>query len=125
MQEEIETPPRQSQLSSKIEEARERFRQIRNGLYKPFRKTQKFTIEILPSPVHNTPEANLYWQPPEESLASSNSSLRSGTPIMDGVIERKLGKTRGLMPLGAIFVHAGAGYHSTNNEHIHLGACTV
>lgn len=26
-------------------------------------------------------------------------------------------------PIGAIFVHAGAGYHSTTNEHIHLGAC--
>ncbi len=26
-------------------------------------------------------------------------------------------------PVGAIFVHAGAGYHSTTNEHIHLGAC--
>ncbi|KAF4625781.1 hypothetical protein G7Y89_g12383 [Cudoniella acicularis] len=25
--------------------------------------------------------------------------------------------------VSAIFVHAGAGYHSTTNEHIHLGAC--
>lgn len=27
------------------------------------------------------------------------------------------------VPVSAIFVHAGAGYHSTANEQIHLSAC--
>jgi taspase (threonine aspartase 1) len=41
---------------------------------------------------------------------------------MDGATERSL-RQGSRSQVSAIFVHAGAGYHSTTNEHIHLGAC--
>ncbi|KAI1410015.1 N-terminal nucleophile aminohydrolase [Hypoxylon sp. FL1857] len=55
--------------------------------------------------------------------------LRSPSPIdsnndipsIDGAADR-WGKRRKL-PVSAIFIHAGAGYHSTVNERIHLEAC--
>jgi len=47
---------------------------------------------------------------------------RSGGPVMDGARDERFGKSESL-PVAAIFVHAGAGYHSTTNEHIHLSAC--
>jgi len=31
---------------------------------------------------------------------------------------------RGGRPVAAIFIHAGAGYHSVTNEKIHLEACS-
>ena len=42
---------------------------------------------------------------------------------MDGALG--LGLRRGPVkrPVAAIFIHAGAGYHSTTNEKIHLKAC--
>ena len=48
--------------------------------------------------------------------------------IMDGSIEPRPGKSglsrkRNGGDLCAIFVHAGAGYHSVQNERVHLGAC--
>ena len=46
---------------------------------------------------------------------------------MDGSADRLFGgrasKIVNPSNISAIFVHAGAGYHSTTNEHIHLGAC--
>jgi taspase (threonine aspartase 1) len=46
---------------------------------------------------------------------------------MDGATERMFRKSQLSQArpanVSAIFVHAGAGYHSTTNEHIHLGAC--
>lgn len=47
-------------------------------------------------------------------------------PETDGAAERLFRRGQSSSPQGnvaAIFVHAGAGYHSTTNEHIHLGAC--
>ncbi|XDG03517.1 hypothetical protein ABKA04_003132 [Annulohypoxylon sp. FPYF3050] len=43
-------------------------------------------------------------------------------PSIDGAADR-WGKRRKL-PVSAIFIHAGAGYHSTVNERIHLEACS-
>lgn len=41
----------------------------------------------------------------------------------DGLSERLFrSKTKG--PIAAIFIHAGAGFHSTVNEHVHLEACS-
>jgi hypothetical protein len=41
----------------------------------------------------------------------------------DGLAERLFrSKTKG--PIAAIFIHAGAGFHSTVNEHVHLEACS-
>lgn len=34
------------------------------------------------------------------------------------------GKRAKLPHVSAVFIHAGAGYHSIANEHIHLGACS-
>ncbi|KAI9744874.1 MAG: hypothetical protein M1818_001799 [Claussenomyces sp. TS43310] len=42
---------------------------------------------------------------------------------MEGTGERRLARNRVHAPVSAIFVHAGAGYHSQTNEHIHLAAC--
>lgn len=47
---------------------------------------------------------------------------------MDGSTEKLFGRRSQVTPsrvanVSAIFVHAGAGYHSTTNEHIHLAAC--
>lgn len=50
--------------------------------------------------------------------------LRSIPYKMDGAGERRLNRKAVNMPISSIFVHAGAGYHSTTNEHIHLGACS-
>ncbi|KAK0741021.1 nucleophile aminohydrolase [Schizothecium vesticola] len=40
----------------------------------------------------------------------------------DGLVGRMW--KHGPKPLGAVFIHAGAGYHSTANEKIHLEACS-
>ena len=40
----------------------------------------------------------------------------------DGAFDRVLKRRKG--PVSAIFIHAGAGYHSTTNERIHLAACS-
>ena len=46
-----------------------------------------------------------------------------GTGTTDRVIRRQNGPSqRG--PVAAIFVHAGAGFHSVQNEKIHLKACS-
>lgn len=45
-----------------------------------------------------------------------------GIPAVDGAtdrVNRRWGK-----PVAAIFIHAGAGYHSTANEEHHLKACS-
>ncbi|KUJ12233.1 N-terminal nucleophile aminohydrolase [Mollisia scopiformis] len=46
----------------------------------------------------------------------------------DGATDKLFGRRKQVSPTrvanaSAIFVHAGAGYHSTTNEHIHLSAC--
>ena len=60
-----------------------------------------------------------------ESLDPISGVDRCG-PVMDGPNDRLFGRAQRVQSPGnvsAIFVHAGAGYHSTTNEHIHLGAC--
>ncbi|KAH8684636.1 nucleophile aminohydrolase [Tricladium varicosporioides] len=57
---------------------------------------------------------------------SSDSSAASFSRIMDGTTEKTLKRSQisqGRPYVSSIFLHAGAGYHSTTNEHIHLGAC--
>lgn len=41
----------------------------------------------------------------------------------DGAGDKRSTKTKNLSPVASIFVHAGAGYHSTHNERLHLAAC--
>ncbi|CAJ2512136.1 Uu.00g077610.m01.CDS01 [Anthostomella pinea] len=40
---------------------------------------------------------------------------------IDGTVDRS--KKRKKAPVSAVFIHAGAGYHSTANERVHLEAC--
>ncbi|KAK0626249.1 nucleophile aminohydrolase [Immersiella caudata] len=64
-------------------------------------------------------------------MVSSNSRLR-GKPISgpqtslaneaDGAVDRVF--RRSPKPVSAIFIHAGAGYHSVANEKVHLEACS-
>jgi taspase (threonine aspartase 1) len=118
--------PQQSQLSTKIDIARERFRQFRRDFILSIGKSQQSKFEITTSPFFSNPDPwsifpptsskTPFYQPREMSSASSHR------PVMDGPAEPR--RPRQPQPgVSAIFVHAGAGYHSTTNEHIHLGAC--
>ncbi|PQE05187.1 threonine aspartase protein [Rutstroemia sp. NJR-2017a BBW] len=118
--------PQQSQLSTKIDIARERFRQFRRDFILSIGKSQQSKIEITTSPFFSNPDPwsifpptsskTPFYQPRQMSSASSHR------PVMDGPAEPR--RPRQPQPgVSAIFVHAGAGYHSTTNEHIHLGAC--
>lgn len=58
--------------------------------------------------------------PPSTSPSPDSAAFASAT---DGLTERLFrSKTKG--PIAAIFIHAGAGFHSTVNEHVHLEACS-
>jgi taspase (threonine aspartase 1) len=120
---------RNSHISSKIDSARDRFRRLRMGVSNSFRKTTKCNAEIIPSPFLGQGED---WQALFQTARSTlpyplaNSDNFQSGPVMDGAAERMFrGSQRSTARshVSAIFVHAGAGYHSTTNEHIHLGAC--
>lgn len=64
----------------------------------------KFSLEIFPD--NSIPS---WHHPPTPQDAST-------TGLLDGVADKK--------HTAAIFVHAGAGYHSVQNERIHLEACS-
>lgn len=52
----------------------------------------------------------------------------SHTPLgTDGAIDRvlRLGQLQKTKHVPAIFIHAGAGFHSQQNEHVHLQACVA
>jgi taspase (threonine aspartase 1) len=42
---------------------------------------------------------------------------------MDKMFKRTPASKGSSNAVASIFVHAGAGYHSSQNEHVHLGAC--
>ncbi|TVY81487.1 Threonine aspartase [Lachnellula suecica] len=119
-------------VSSTLGTARERLRQFRRDLSSSFRKSRCETDDIqssviigdIPSPWSST----LQVVDPEPIPNSEPSTTNIGSSIkaMDGATEKflKQGQNFPSRPqVAAIFVHAGAGYHSTTNEHIHLGAC--
>ena len=56
---------------------------------------------------------------------SSSSSEAVVVPQMDGPIDLETHKRRKRLggDVCAVFVHAGAGFHSVLNERIHLAAC--
>jgi len=43
---------------------------------------------------------------------------------IDGTVDRLLSNLKRHKPMAAIFIHAGAGYHSLQNEKVHLEACS-
>ena len=58
---------------------------------------------------------------PSNTVSSPDSAAFASAT--DGLTERLFrSKTKG--PIAAIFIHAGAGFHSTVNEHVHLEACS-
>jgi taspase (threonine aspartase 1) len=122
-------------ISGKLDEARQRLQRIRQGIKKPFRKAEPYSVEILDSPFRsyysspyesgpNEPALSLPYLQNIEAMSrlTPSPTLTDLSPTMDGAVEKRHLSSRST-PLGAIFVHAGAGYHSTTNEHIHLGAC--
>ncbi|TGO63609.1 hypothetical protein BOTNAR_0098g00110 [Botryotinia narcissicola] len=125
--------PQQSPFANKIDIARERFRQLRrelSNLSNPLRKFQKYNIEIIPSPFLDR-EGPWSESPPltaptpfYQNMQTNRMPAMSLDPVMDGSADTRRPRPAQPQPcVSAIFVHAGAGYHSTTNEHIHLGAC--
>ncbi|KAF7928133.1 uncharacterized protein EAE97_009931 [Botrytis byssoidea] len=125
--------PQQSLFANKIDIARERFRQLRrelSNLSNPLRKFQKYNIEIIPSPFLDR-EGPWSESPPlmaptpfYQNMQTNGMPAMSLDPVMDGSADTRRPRPAQPQPcVSAIFVHAGAGYHSTTNEHIHLGAC--
>ncbi|KAF7890976.1 uncharacterized protein EAF02_001301 [Botrytis sinoallii] len=125
--------PQQSLFANKIDIARERFCQLRrelSNLSNPLRKFQRYNIEIIPSPFLDR-EGPWSGSPPllaptplYQNMQTNRMPAMSFDPIMDGSADTRRPRLAQPQPcVSAIFVHAGAGYHSTTNEHIHLGAC--
>lgn len=122
-----------SQIASKIDNARERLRQLRRELFNPFnplRKFQKYNIEIIPSPFLDLQDPWSRFPPLISKIPFHNTMETNRMPdmsyssVMDGSADTRRPRAAQSQPcVSAIFVHAGAGYHSTTNEHIHLGAC--
>lgn len=112
--------------STKAGVARSQLRKLRQTLKTSFCKHQLKPIEIIPSPFPSRPES---WKPLTAAPSTpreSRSHITDFTSTMDGPTDRLFRRSHQSNQQGnvaAIFVHAGAGYHSTTNEHIHLGAC--
>lgn len=144
--------PYKTNISTPLITAKHRLRQFSRHIYHPFRRSQTSQIdtrtslsvdttsqwsEISPPPIHlQSPPAimehpSVMLDPPSSPSAASTSSWNSEefNRIMDGVdgagekTARKSPRSQADSQVCAIFVHAGAGYHSTTNEHIHLSAC--
>ena len=69
-------------------------------------------------------------EPPveQEPQAPSTSWVARIFDTLDGSMDQRIAKNnssrkRSGGDICAIFVHAGAGFHSVQNERIHLGAC--
>jgi taspase (threonine aspartase 1) len=127
--------PRNLYLSEKLGETWKRLRTIRRSIHTPFGRTGRYKVEVLPTHFrfHNrTPYESDRNDPPlsfasMEQIEKMNREIpglfaRSVDPAMDGAGDRRFSSSRS-PPVAAVFVHAGAGYHSTTNEHIHLSAC--
>lgn len=125
--------PQQSLIASKIDIARERLRQLRRELFTPLNpllRFQKQHIEIIPSPFldrqdpWSAPQPLIFNTPFHQTMDTSRMPAMGFNPVMDGSADARRPRPVQSQPcVSAIFVHAGAGYHSTTNEHIHLGAC--
>lgn len=118
-----------SHLQVKLSSVRDKFRQAHHRLSTKFRRSRKYDSEATTSPSIDQPDQCFSHNnsiPPQISFSSQPSISTTSRAAMDGSADRMFGwtpKTRSPTNVSAIFVHAGAGYHSTANEHIHLGAC--
>lgn len=118
---EQETASRHHFLSRRLDHARTRFRIIRSRVHDHVKNTNTSLAQIISRPFPRYKEQRvlgyirLQAPPPRPVLGAA----------MDGAGEKRPpGLNRqSHAPVAAIFVHAGAGYHSTTNEKIHLAAC--
>jgi taspase (threonine aspartase 1) len=132
---------RNTNLQAKLDNARDRFRRIGYTIQRPFRSPKTCNIrdlileESIVNPyIHPTCSStlSLFSRPHWENLEAMEPPLPAASDgniasAMDGIVEKRSGKTRGSgmsQPVSAIFVHAGAGYHSITNERVHLAACS-
>lgn len=123
---------RASQISKRLSPTRDRLRQLRNSISKAWSKLNKHQLETAPSAFPRC-DANQTELSPVVATRLSTScpslDVHITIPkfIMDGTTDKLFRRTQvaptRVANVSAIFVHAGAGYHSTTNEHIHLSAC--
>ena len=108
---------------------RQKFRELRQELPTTFRKPQRGNPENVPvptpvpldliSPLRSSSPPKLSIEPTDTTIPDINAGMDgSGDPFFG-----RGHKSQNPANVSAIFVHAGAGYHSTTNEHVHLGAC--
>jgi taspase, threonine aspartase, 1 len=122
-------------LSERLTETWKRVRKIPKSFYTPFGRTGRNKVEVLPSLFRSgdpTPFESDRNNPPLSSASMDQiqkmnreihgRSTISVGPAIDGAGDKQFSASRSAS-VAAIFVHAGAGYHSTTNEHVHLSAC--
>lgn len=122
-------------LSKRLERVWKRVQQLHRGIKHPFCKIEQSSIEILPSPFKWSYNRPYETDPNEPVLSTTYLQTKANMsyaiphtikhlsgPTMDGAGE-KTSASNQPHPVAAIFVHVGAGYHSSTNEHIHLDAC--
>jgi taspase, threonine aspartase, 1 len=122
-------------LSKKLTETWKSVRKIPKSFYTPFGRIGRNKVEVLPSPFRSgdpTPFESDRNDPPlssasMEQIGKMNREIHGRSaisvgPAIDGTEDKRFGASLSAS-VAAIFVHAGAGYHSTTNEHIHLRAC--
>lgn len=120
--------------TSRVKQARNQFRGLRHRLHDRIIREQcrllaptPSSSNLLTSPNNNISNGSFMMRPqstpPSDGDGYDDSTSTPLSDAMDGSGEKRSIWSRSSTPVGAIFVHAGAGYHSTTNENIHLGAC--
>ncbi|RDL37322.1 N-terminal nucleophile aminohydrolases (Ntn hydrolases) [Venustampulla echinocandica] len=115
-------------IPNRLRTACERLRRLRRYLSNPFRRPQKPEVIIVESLLVHPPDRwSSLTRTPNASLdrLSLVSIAANPTQVVGGDIRGTRPGDMADSPLNvsAVFVHAGAGYHSNSNEHIHLSAC--
>lgn len=113
---------------------KEKLRKVRRELAKSLRmdRLTEPQMDITPSPFRRDDD---YYPADGDNFFSNSPPYRPSTPAFEDEMEltdpqldgpvsifSRRGRASG-PPVAAVFVHAGAGYHSTTNEQYHLGAC--
>lgn len=121
-----------STTSTRLISARNHIRSFRQNLSQTFRRVPKHRIHTVPPPFLQQSLANDSVLSTEE-LTMAPSTLKTYAQVtssaVDGSTERMMRRSQMSVSqsrtpqVASIFVHAGAGYHSTSNEHVHLAAC--
>lgn len=115
-----------STTTTRLISARNHIRSFRENLSQTFRRVPKHRIYTAPSPFLQQSLANDSALSTQQ-LAMAPTALKTYAQVtssaMDGSTERMMRRSQMSPQVASIFVHAGAGYHSTANEHVHLAAC--